>query len=231
MVTGWAALIVGHQWPSDAALAAIRAAGAARAATARSFEDYAGRLTGIEHGPLARQEGVTADAARARFRSGADHALGVAERQRTTAMAYDKAQHCVAELRRALTAIAADAQTQIERIAAADAPMAARVSQISSVVRDAQARADSCAATHGGGLLDAIQTVLNGGGTDTSARSFVSSQGLNLTAAYRHPARPLDSAVAELLGDPDAVAAAAAESPNGAAGPGCGAGEEARCRN
>ncbi len=191
--------MVGHQWPQDAALAAVRAGGTGRAAAARSFEDYAGLLAGIESGPLAGQDGVTADDARARFRSGAEQALRIAERQRLTVRAYESAQRCVTELRDALWGIAVEGQAEIERIAACDAPLAARVARISEVVRDAQARADSCAATHGGALLTAIQSVLAEGGAELSARRFVSSHGVDLETAYRHRADTVDATVADLL--------------------------------
>lgn len=191
--------MVGHQWPQDAALETVRAGSVGRAAAARSFEEYAGLLTGIESGPLAVQDGVTADDARARFRSGAEQALRIAERQRLAERAYESAQRCVAELRDALSAIAEEGRSEIERIAASDAPPATRVTRISAVVRDARARADNCAATHGGALLTTIQSVLAGGGAELSARRFVGSHGVDLETAYRHRADTVDAAVADIL--------------------------------
>lgn len=213
--------MVGHQWPNDAPLAAVRAGSAGRAAAARSFEDYAGLLTGIEQGPLARQDGATADDARARFRSGAEHALRIAERQRLTGLAYESAQNCVAELRSALSTIAAEAQGEIQQIAASGQPLATRVARITEVVRDAQDRADGCAATHGGALLTTIQTVLAGSGSELSARSFAGSHGVNLDAAYRRQSATVEAAVTGLLGGGETgpPAQATAPDPSAALGP------------
>lgn len=165
----WATVLVGHQWPGSAALAALSAAAASRRDLSSRFHDYADVMRSAT-AVLSDQQGDAADGIRAAFRGGEDHARAVAERNAAKAAALTHAHRCVAELRSALGEIADRGSRQIRSIAGgADPWQAARIAEVIAAARaDADGRTALCLQE----VYGSIQIVLDACGADVSAREF-----------------------------------------------------------
>ncbi len=183
----WSPLLVGHQWPAGAALAALAASADNRAATAAAHDRYAETLRSIRNGPLAEQQGITAESARQLFRTGADYAQSIAETNETKGDSYRWAHRYVAELRSALSDIADSGNAEIRRTLDSNRPLAEKVGAIVSTITDAQNRANAKAAECSANLLGVIETTLGTRPAGLSAREFSSANGVDLSSAFRSP--------------------------------------------
>lgn len=184
-VGNWTELLVGHQWPSVASVNLTGAAAENRRTAADLLELYADSLRSAIDGPLASQEGVTAEDTREAFTNGESHALRLAEKNRGKGRAYQSANQDVSNLRTELSQIAADGNHQIEQILSSKEPTPIKLGKIVDVVLEAQERANAKATGHGANLLGAIQDVLDREGSGLTAREFATVNGVDLQDAWR----------------------------------------------
>ena len=197
----WTPLLIGHQWPGSASLAALAASERNRAATAAAHNHYAESLRAVRMGALAGQQGVAADAARHLFQSGEDAARGIAESNEAKRDSYRWAHRYVAELRSALQDIARDGNSEIRRVLDSRRPLAEKVSAIVGTIAAAQTQANVKAAECSAGVLGAMETALGTAPSGLSAREFTKANGVDLVSAFRSPNQPdLQRQVSTALG-------------------------------
>ncbi len=197
----WSPLLIGHQWPGSASLAALAASERNRAATAAAHNNYAESLRAVRMGTLASQQGVAADAARQLFQSGEDAALGIAESNEAKRDSYRWAHRYVAELRSALQDIAHVGNSEIRRVLDSQRPLAEKVSAIVGTIAAAQTQANAKAAECSAGVLGALETTLGTTQSGLSAREFTEANGVDLVSAFRSPNQPdLQRQVSTALG-------------------------------
>lgn len=183
----WSPLLVGHQWPGLGSLAVLTSAEANRQLTTKNFETYANLLESAHNGPLAEQEGVTADDARAAFRNGLRLARDIAEKNEINRHAYDSAHRSTEDLRAQLYDVADRGNRAIREIQNSKKTAPEKISEIVDVVAAAQAEANTSAASHSGSVLSAIQQILDSRGSALSAREFARSTAVEKDRAYTSP--------------------------------------------
>lgn len=181
----WSRLLVGHQWPQASALDTLLGSAGNRSAIAAALEAYADTLTAVRQGPLAAQEGVTADALRDRFRAGEALAVELSRRNSAKHAAYRTAHDCVAQLRDELSEIARDGRATITAVQESAVPAAAKAARITEVVQTCQAAATAAGGRHAANLLDALQRLLSAAGPGTTARQFAAAHGLDPGTLFR----------------------------------------------
>ena len=96
---GWSQLIVGHQWPSEMTIAGLNAWIENRGQIANAHHNIADLLNAAKTGPLAVQEGKTADALVQLFDEGEQLARDVARKNGVKKDSYTAALSSVHNLR------------------------------------------------------------------------------------------------------------------------------------
>src|ERR1700733_1457184 len=96
---GWAPVIVGHQWPSETAIAGLNAWIQNRGQIAEGHSNIANLLNAAKTGPLAVQQGRTADALIDLFDHGEQLARDVARKNGVKKDSYNAALSSVNALR------------------------------------------------------------------------------------------------------------------------------------
>ncbi len=196
----WSALLVGHQWPGSASLAALGDAARRRAAIAASQTEYAGNLRVTRTVTLANQQGVTAERIHAAFESGEQAAANVSDANATKQNAYGSALRHAGELRDALTEIANHGNSEIQAILSSQRALPDKLSAIVTTVVAAQTHANAKAAECSANLFETIQSVCATGTPTLSARQFASANGVDPARAFRSPdADAISSQVAQTL--------------------------------
>lgn len=183
----WTVLLIGHQWPGSESLAAMAAAAATRKTSSGALERYADSLRSVITGPLADQEGLTAEDARDAFSAGERHALALAEKNLTKGNSYESANRYVSEFRSELAEIAADGDAQIKQVLNSGDPAPIKFNKLVEIVVEAQSRANAKAAAYSDNLFAAVQKVLDHEGIPTSAREFAKANGFDADNAQIHP--------------------------------------------
>lgn len=180
-------ILVGQHWPSSPAMTTIRNASANRGSVEDSFTSFSEQLRQIQAGPLANQNGLTADRIRDAFESGGDHAQSIADANRVKKAAYNTAHNVADELRDALTTIAEDGNSKIRSIQNSKGTLADKIAKITEVVVNAQTQANAKAAISAGDILDAMQEVFTKQGLDASARRFAKDHGVDPASMFGPP--------------------------------------------
>lgn len=203
----WSPLLVGHQWPSDPAMAALSDGKSHWENTKAAYYDYEAKLRQIISGPLSKQEGVTADDTLEAFLQGAEHARQVAEKNGVKESAYSAVQESMLSLRQDLTGLAEEGNKAIDDIKGSKEPAEIKVGQIVAVIQQHRALANLAAAKYGGNVLDATQSILDAEGTGSSARQFAQAHGVDVGQMYRQPEdqQVLERQVQGILGNPGSV--------------------------
>lgn len=155
-----------------------------RAAIAEALDRYAETLAATRHGPLARQDGITAETVRERFRTGETLARDLAHRNAEKQAAYTRASDHVVDLRAELSEIAGAGRAEIAAVQSSADPAAAKISRITEVVLTCQASANLAGGKQAANLMDSVQRVLNTAGPATSARQFASLHGVDVGASF-----------------------------------------------
>ena len=109
-------LIVGHQWPSDMTIAGLNAWIENRGQIANAHHNLADLLNAAKTGPLAVQEGKTADALVQLFGEGEQLARDVAAKNGVKKDSYTTALASVHNLRETLSGIANRYNDEIKKI-------------------------------------------------------------------------------------------------------------------
>ncbi|TDO10011.1 hypothetical protein EV580_4296 [Mycobacterium sp. BK086] len=200
----WSELLVGHQWPSVASLTTLASAGLNRGTISTEFDSYADVLQSIRTGPLAQQEGVTADDTRDAFQAGETSARAVSEKNGVNQHSYDAAHRSTQYLRTQLSEIAQHGNSAIHDIQQSKDPAPIKLGKIVHAVMDAQTQANSRAASCSDRIFGDIQQVLDSQGSGQSAHQFAKSNGVDLDQAFRSPNEAsVRQQVSALLGKSD----------------------------
>lgn len=185
----WTHLLVGQHWPSSQAILTTSHAATNRATIAQATDEYANLLHALSTGPLALQEGITAESIRNQFTRHEARQRDMSDSNTTKTHSYKSAYNRTTLFRSELEEIARQGNEAIQRIRHSDAPTDVKIAKISSALHDAQTRANAKAADCSAALLSAIQDVLSTNGFPTSAREFARANGLDLENAFRSPSQ------------------------------------------
>lgn len=182
-------LLVGHQWPCGTSQSTTNTAATNRTANKNTLETFSQLLKATLGGPLANQEGVTADDIRLAFQKGEKHAQHVAEKNETKANSYKSAHQSVRTLREELSKIAKTGNDAIENAMSSAQPAPMKVTQITDIIIASQTQANGKAAEYCENIYSAIQSVLTNDGRTETARAFVKGLGIDLDRAFTSPDR------------------------------------------
>lgn len=158
---------------------------AERRSAALAHDAYADTLHNIRFTYLLAQDGSAAKSIESRFETGESHSREVASRSSIKAAAYQRAHDAVRHLREDLQRIAEEGEKKIQAIIASKIPLQNKIDQILGIVAASQAQANSAAALQSNNILDAVQTVLDVQGVETSARAFATQQAVPLEHSFR----------------------------------------------
>lgn len=154
-----------------------------------ALDGYADALRNARSGPLAEQEGVTAEDTRNAFQRGEYIAREVADKNASKARAYQSAHQGISNLRDELTEIAAQGNKEIERIQASKEPVGIKIAKIVDLVMQSQSDANGKAGKHAANLYSAIQQVLDKEDFPGSASQFAENNGVKLDEAWKSGSR------------------------------------------
>ncbi len=157
----WSTLIVGHQWPSDMTIAGLNAWVQNRGQIAEAHHNIADLLNAAKTGPLAMQEGKTADHIVQLFDDGEQLARDVARKNRVKKDSYSSALSSVHNLRENLSGIADRYNQEIKQILQSKEPVAVKMPHILEAIGRGQQEANLAAASCGGDIGDAGQRILD----------------------------------------------------------------------
>lgn len=205
----WSFLLVGDQWPDDEDLMALSHGKTNRGQIKIGFANFADMLRNARTGPLAGQQGHTADDLRNAFRQGEDQARGVAEKNSIKQSAYGTAYDSTLGLQQDLTSLAEEGNKQIKEIQDSKLPVEAKVTQIVTAIHQSRALSSLAAAKYSGNVLDALQRILDEEGNGQSARQFAQAHGLDTGQMFRQTQqqRQLEDQVRRIVGNPDSAQA------------------------
>lgn len=192
----WTPLLIGNHWPGADAVNSLATSSGMRHTAADSWSNYADLMRSARIGPLAGQDGQAAERIHDLFMRGEASARQIAEKNATKHMAYESARSAIAELRSALSSIAARGNAQIDQIEKSNTPTDAKVALIADLVADAQIRSNAQAARQSDNILDAIRLICSNSDTDVSPRNLVRTNGVKLEELFRTP--PKDALLAQV---------------------------------
>lgn len=184
----WSHLLVGRHWPASQAVMTTSTATTSRATIAVAHSEYAGLLQSLLTGPLAAQEGITAEGVRAQFTLDEANTRELSDTNTTKSRSYKYANDRTINLRAELSEIATQGNAEIQRIKSSNESESSKIAEISKVLLESQTRANVKAAACSAELLSAIQEVLSTGAFPLSAREFAQANGFDLEEAFRSPA-------------------------------------------
>jgi Family of unknown function (DUF5631)/Family of unknown function (DUF5632) len=183
----WSLPLVGDQWPYDEDLMALLHGKLNRGKIKTGYMHFADMLRNAQTGPLADQQGYTADDLRNAFRQGEEQAHQVAEKNGTKESAYESAYDSMVSLQHDLTNLANEYNQQIKDIENSKEPTEAKVAQIVFAINQGRTLATMAAAKWSGNVFDAMQRVLDAEGPGgQSARQFAQAHGLDASQMFRH---------------------------------------------
>ncbi len=200
----WSQLIVGHQWPSEMTIAGLNAWIENRGQIAAAHHSVADLLNEAKTGPLAVQEGKTADALVQLFDEGEQLARDVARKNGIKKDSYTSALGSVHNLRENLSEIADRYNQEIKKVLESSEPAAVKVPQILSAIGRGQQEANLAAANCGGDIGDAGQRILDQELSGQSFRQFAKANGVDMSQLFRsRDTKGLESAVQGMVNDQD----------------------------
>lgn len=206
----WSMVIVGHQWPSDLTIAGLNAWIENRGQIADAHHNIADLLSAAKTGPLAVQQGKTADALVQLFDEGEQLARGVAHKNVIKKDSYSAALNSVHNLRESLNGIADRYNQQINQVIQSKEPLAVKFPHIMELISQGQQEANLAAANCGGDIGDAGQRILDQETTGHSFRQFAGANGVDMSQLFRaRDVSGLEPAVRKVLENQDAGLGAA----------------------
>lgn len=185
----WSAVLVGLYWPAGSNVARISAESTNFGTSAAEYRYFENQLQRARTGPLASQEGLTADDLRGSLRLGEENAHDVAEKNEVKKSAYDFVRDSANDLRSELTAIAGEGNSKIKEIQGSKDSLLTKIDKIADVVLDCQRRANAKAAICGDNILNATQNILRREGIDISARKFANDCGVDTVQMFKSPSK------------------------------------------
>ena len=184
---------------------------------ADSHHYIADLLNAAKTGPLAVQEGITADALVQVFHEGEQRARQTAIKNGVKNQAYGAALGSVNSLRDKLSDISEQGNADIRDIQTSGEPTVVQVMQIVAVIATAQQAANLAAASCAADISDAGQRILEQE-SDQSFSQFVKANGIDMNQLFRtRDAADLESTVQGMLRSPGSTAgtAGSARMPSG----------------
>jgi hypothetical protein len=182
---GFAQLIVGHQWPSEMTIAGLHAWIENRGQIADAHDNIADLLNAAKTGPLAVQQGKTANAIVQVFDEGEQLAREISRKNGVKKDSYGAALSSVHNLREKLSGIADRYNQEINKILESKEPAAIKVPQILEAIGRGQQEANVAAANCGGDIGDAGQRILDQEGSEQSFRQFAKANGIDMSQLFR----------------------------------------------
>jgi hypothetical protein len=175
----WSPLLVELVWPSGQAVNAMHAGKTNRTTIQMNFDNYGSGLDAGWQGPLADQQGWTAEATREKFRQGAEQARKIAHANGVYAISYGNTINSVDTLRNQLTNLCERANKDLEESANnSKLPLLTKVGQIAERIaiyqREAFMAYEACS---GAILLDALQPILDEQGNEQSFLTYTQAHG------------------------------------------------------
>ena len=197
---GLSFLIVGHQWPSEMTIAGLNAWIENRGQIANAHHNIADLLNSAKTGPLAVQEGKTADALVQAFDDGEQLARDIAKKNGVKKDSYAAALNSVHNLRDKLSDIADRYNHEIKQIIQSNEPAAVKGPQILAAIGRGQQEANVAAASCGGDIGDAGQRILDQEAAGQSFRQFARANGIDMGQLFRsRDTKDLESTVQGML--------------------------------
>lgn len=181
----WSGLIVGHQWPSDQAMAQIEYWKASRAYVSIGHEYVANSLELAKAGPLSMQSGRAAESISDLFDEGERLARGIAIKNQGKACDYSAVVTALGALREDLSDIASRGSAEIEQIQKSKKSTAEKAVDILVIVRAKQQEANVAAAKCAAEIGDAGQRMLDREGGGQSFRHLVKDHGIDMGQLFR----------------------------------------------
>src|SRR3984957_17728010 len=198
----WSQLIVGHQWPSEMTITGLNAWIENRGQIAAAHHNVADLLNAAKTGPLAVQDGKTADALVQLFDEGEQLAREVARKNGVKKDSYATALNSVHNLRDTLSGIANLYNDEIKKIIQSNEPAAIKAPQIVAAIGRGQQEANLAAANCGGDIGDAGQRILDQEASNPSFRQFAEANGIDMSQLFRsRDTSGLESTVQGMLDD------------------------------
>jgi Family of unknown function (DUF5631)/Family of unknown function (DUF5632) len=208
---GWSQLVVGHQWPSDMTIAGLHAWIENRGQIANAHDNIADLLNAAKTGPLAMQQGQTADTIVQLFDDGEKLARDVARKNGVKKDSYGSALSSVHNLREKLSAIADRYNQEINTILQSKEPVGVKVPHILEAIGRGQQEANLAAANCGADIGDAGQRILDQEASDQSFRQFARANGIDMNQLFRaRDPSGLESTVHGMLNDQNGAASGSA---------------------
>ena len=181
----WSHWLVGDQWPDDQDLMTLSHGKINRSQIQTGFMHFAAVLRNAQTGPLAGQQGHTADDLRDAYRQGENQARQVAEKNGVKEDAYGAAYDSTLSLQQDLTSLAEEGNKQIKAVQDSKEPVEAQVTQIVAAIHQYRMLSNIAAAKYGGNVLDAMQRILDAEGTGQSARQFSQAHNVDVAQIFR----------------------------------------------
>lgn len=198
---GWSQLMIGHQWPSDVAMAQVNHRKINREYLADGHDYIADHLNSAASGPLAAQDGQTVDALVNAFSEGERLSREIAVKNRGKAYDHGLVLSSLKNLRHELMGIASRGNREIDEIQNSNNSATLKASKILSVVSAKQQEANVAAAKCGADIADAGQRILQREGWDQSFRRFVKDNGIDTSRLFNsRDLKGLEKEVTNLLG-------------------------------
>ncbi|SOJ54456.1 hypothetical protein MSIMFB_01950 [Mycobacterium simulans] len=185
----WSSILVGLYWPAGSNVATISAESTNFGTIAAGYRYFENQLQAARIGPLASQEGLTADDLRDTLRRGEENAHDVAEKNVVKKSAYDFVRDSANDLRSELTVIAREGNSKIKEIQGSKDSLLTKIDKITDVVLDCQRRANAKAAMCGDNILNATQNILRREGIDISARQFANDRAIDTVQMFKSPSK------------------------------------------
>ena len=199
---GWSQLIVGHQWPSEMTIAGLNLWIENRGQITNAHHNIADLLNAAKTGPLAVQQGKTADALVQLFDEGEQLARDVARKNGVKKDSYTTALASVHNLRDKLSDIADRYTQEINKVLESKEPAAIKVPHILEAIGRGQQEANLAAANCGGDIGDAGQRILDQEASNPSFRQFAKANGIDMSQLFRsRDTSGLESTVRGMLDD------------------------------
>jgi hypothetical protein len=212
----WSTLIVGHQWPSDMTIAGLNTWIQNRGQIADAHHNIADLLNAAKTGPLAMQEGKTADHLVQLFDDGEQLARDIAQKNGVKKDAYSTALSSVHNLREILSDIADRYNQEIKQILQSKEPVAVKMPHILEAIGRGQQEANVAAASCGGDIGDAGQRILDQEAAGQSFRQFTSANGVDMGQLFRSRGTgALEPTVKDMLSSQDLSGAAGGDAATG----------------
>jgi hypothetical protein len=208
----WSDLLVGAWWPTSGSTDSAVASSTNRATTRDNYDSFEHRLYQTRTGPLADQEGATAQGTKDAFAAGEHQARAIADISDAKSSAFRSAADAIEGLRSELSGTAARGNHRIDQIQS-DNQIKDKITPILDVIRKSNEEAGAKSDSFSSPIKQAIEKVLAADGDLRSAEDFGKQNGVDLQKPAPLDAETLRHTITQMLdAKPVSAADSAAES-------------------